>query len=394
MKPLPKSRLLGATLCLACTLLLYPATAQLAVRGLLDTLAAPAMVGRGYIDSGLQRAAAYIEHTFRAAQLQPVGGSYRQAFHHAIHTFPGAVALSLNQKKLVPGRDFLVFPSSRGVQARGQLNPLDSVRWLDAGRRVVVEKVKKLTWGVSTRQDDYTLLEVLEEALPMGTLRHYDVQVEARLEPRFEAHNLMAMVPGTRRPDSFLVVTAHYDHLGAMGKKADGSPAAVFSGANDNASGVALMLALARHMAAHPLPYSVLFIAFAGEEAGLLGSAHFVQNSPVPLSQMRFVVNLDMVGTGNDGIMVVNATAHPAEWQLLDSLNRAHGYLTHVGQRPPAPNSDHHSFAQAGVPAFFIYTLGGTAAYHDIYDVPAQLPLTKTQELGALLLQFLEGLVR
>lgn len=369
-----------------------PAYAQLPVRGLLDSLAAPAMAGRGYVDNGLRQAAYFIEQSFAAAGLQSVQGSYRQPFRHAVNTFPGAMSFSLAQKKLQPGKDFLVYPSSRGIAASDRLTPMDSLRWLDASRRVVVEKVKKLTWGVSTWQDDYTLVQVLDQAFPAEGVLSYESRIEAIFLPVYEAHNIMAMVPGTRQPDSLLVVTAHYDHLGIMGKLPDGSPAAVFSGANDNASGVALMLALARHIARHPLPYSVLFIAFAGEETGLLGSAHFVNNSPLPLSRMRFVINLDMVGTGNDGIMVVNATEHVAEYQLLDSLNRQHGWLPQVAQRGKARNSDHHSFTEAGVPSFFIYTLGGTAAYHDVQDVPDQLPLTKTQELGALLLSFMQAL--
>jgi Zn-dependent M28 family amino/carboxypeptidase len=249
---------------------------------------------------------------------------------------------------------------------------------------VVIEKVDKLTWGVATVQDDYTVFQVLKSSLPEEP-KHYGANLDARRVKDFMSENIIGMVPGTEKPDSFLVVSAHYDHLGKLGKEA------IFCGANDNASGVALMLDLARQIAAKPLRYSVLFIAFAGEEAGLLGSAHYVKNPLLPLEQIRFLINLDQLGTGDEGIMVVNATEFPNEWKILDDINRQNGWLSQIGQRGKAKNSDHYYFTEAGVPAIFIYTLGGIKAYHDIYDLRETLPLTKTEEVGKLILEFFKG---
>jgi Zn-dependent M28 family amino/carboxypeptidase len=92
-------------------------------------------------------------------------------------------------------------------------------------------------------------------------------------------------VPGTLHPDSFVVFTAHYDHLGLMGRHN------FFPGANDNASGVALLISLADYFQHHPQPYSVVFLAFSGEEAGLLGSGYFADHPPIKLSSVRFLIN-------------------------------------------------------------------------------------------------------
>ncbi|HSK13213.1 MAG TPA: M28 family peptidase, partial [Phnomibacter sp.] len=237
----------------------------------------------------------------------------------------------------------------------------------------------------ATVQDDYTVFYVLRSALPSNPER-YSVDLDARRRKGFISENIIGMVKGTDRPDSLLVLTAHYDHLGRLGKDA------IFQGANDNASGVALMLDMARQIAQKPLRYSVLFIAFAGEEAGLLGSEHYVKEPPLPLQNIRFLVNFDLLGTGDDGIMVVNATEFPGEWQMLDEINKTNGWLKQIGQRGKARNSDHYYFTEAGVPAFFIYTMGGIAAYHDIHDLPETLPLTRTEEVGKLVQEFFNRL--
>lgn len=355
------------------------------LRKLTDTIASAYMGGRGYTDSGLQRAAAFIEQEWISAGIMPVGKSYRQPFRHDVNVFNGDVSLTVNGIALFPGKDFIVTPGSRSVKGSNALQPMDSVRWMDPANRVVVEWVDKLTWSVSKVQDDYTVFQLAKGSLSTPPA-HYEAKLDAKRVKNFTSENIVGMVMGTEMPDSFLVISAHYDHLGKLGKDA------VFRGANDNASGVALMIHLARQIAAKPLRYSVVFIAFAGEEAGLLGSEYFVQHPMVPLKKIRFLVNLDLLGTGDEGIMVVNATEFPKEWKMLDDMNKANGWLSQVGQRGKAANSDHYWFTEAGVPAFFIYTMGGIKAYHDIYDLPETLPLTKTDEVGKMILGFFEAI--
>jgi Zn-dependent M28 family amino/carboxypeptidase len=176
-------------------------------------------------------------------------------------------------------------------------------------------------------------------------------------------------VKGRIKPDSFIIVCAHYDHLGQMGKKA------IFQGANDNAAGVAMLLDLAKYYQNHPAPYTLVFIAFAGEEAGLIGSYYFVNHPLCDLSKTRFVLNLDLVGTGETGITVVNATEYKQEFALLESINSQNHYLNEIKKRGKAANSDHYFFTEAGVPSFFWYQGGPRTAYHDVEDVPETLTL-------------------
>jgi Zn-dependent M28 family amino/carboxypeptidase len=196
----------------------------------------------------------------------------------------------------------------------------------------------------------------------------------------------MGMVPGTAAPDSFLVLCAHYDHLGSLGR------GIWFPGANDNAAGVALLLEFARYIAKNPLRHSVLFVAFSGEEAGLLGSSFMSENSPVPLSSIRFLFNLDLLGFGEQGATVVNASLHPKEFALLTKLNEACQCLPQLKSRGKAANSDHYPFSEKGVPAFFMYLMGGPGYYHDVSDQASTLSLKGLRGSFRLIIEFLKAL--
>lgn len=195
-------------------------------------------------------------------------------------------------------------------------------------------------------------------------------------------------VKGTLKPDSVIVISAHYDHLGGMGEDT------YFPGANDNASGIALLLGLARYYAANPQPYTIAFICFAGEEAGLKGSKYFTENPLIPLRNIRFLLNLDLTGTGDEGITVVNAAEFSKEFAQLNEINDAKKLLVKINARGKAANSDHYWFSEKGVRAFFIYTLGGIKAYHDVFDKAGTLPLTEYEDLFKLIVKFNEKLMQ
>ena len=169
-------------------------------------------------------------------------------------------------------------------------------------------------------------------------------------------------------------------------------PDVVFPGANDNASGLAMLLCLAEAVKGEPLRRNVLFVAFAGEEAGLAGSEWFVADRPIDLTKVAMVVNLDLNGTGEEGITVVNSTVQQRFFDQLVEINTRDGLLTAVKPRGPACNSDHCPFVEKGVPAVFIYTMGGIAAYHDVFDRPETLPLTEFEDLHRLLTRALSAL--
>ena len=125
----------------------------------------------------------------------------------------------------------------------------------------------------------------------------------------------------------------------------------------------------------------------------MMGSKYYTENPIVPLKQIRFLINTDLAGTGNEGITVVNATEFPIEFALMNKINDEYKYLAKINARGKAANSDHYFFTEKGVPAFFFYTLGGIKAYHDVFDKASTLPLNEQDQLDSLLIKFNEGLM-
>jgi aminopeptidase YwaD len=353
---------------------------------IVDTLTSTTFWGRGYTNDGMKKAAEYLSAEFKTLGLKPLGKKdYLQKFSYPANTFPGNMEVIINEQKLIPGVDFLVGADSRGIKAKGNLEQKDSATFVDTQNKIIVTLEKKLTWDAAQKEESFTLIQLDKNRLKTIP-KTIQVNIENKFIKKFDAANVCAMVAGTLKPDSFIFITAHYDHLGGMGKDT------YFPGANDNASGVALLLSLAKYYATHPQKYSIGFILFAGEEIGLLGSKYYTENPLVPLKNMRFLTNTDLAGTGIDGITVVNATEFPKEFALMQKINIDGKYLKAVNPRGKAANSDHYFFTEKGVPSFFFYTLGGIAAYHDVFDKAATLPLTEQADLMQLMIKFNEGL--
>lgn len=182
--------------------------------------------------------------------------------------------------------------------------------------------------------------------------------------PARPTNNVVAMVPGTDPAlrGQLLVIGAHFDHLGRSTEGALDPQAgdAIRNGADDNASGTAAVMELARRFAARPARRSVMFVNFSAEELGLLGSAHFAANPPLPLDSVQAMLNFDMVGRHRDDRLIVYGTGTAAALPgVLDSAN-----LQPAGGRPlalsPVPDgygpSDHSSFYAQGVPVLHFFT--------------------------------------
>lgn len=358
------------------------------VRKTLNTLTSTEFWGRGYTKNGMEKAANFIQSEFKAFGLQPMDGkNYKQHFNYPVNTFPGKMVVSINRRKLIPGKDFIIQQASVGVNTKANLEQKDSVNFLAATSRIIVTLKDKLTWSVAQKVNDYTEIFIKKSSLtsPPKTI---EVNIENLFVSNFSASNICAVVKGTVQPDSVIVITAHYDHLGGMGKDT------YFPGANDNASGVSFLLSLAKYYAANPQKYTIAFICFAGEEAGILGSKYFTENPIIALQNIRFLVNVDMVGTGETGATVVNATQYPKEFAALNEVNNEGKFLVKINPRGKAANSDHYFFTEKGVPSFFLYTQGGIAAYHDVFDKPETLPFTVYENLFRLFVGFNKALIK
>ncbi len=191
------------------------------------------------------------------------------------------------------------------------------------------------------------------------------------------AENVVGLVEGTDPAlrGELVVVGAHYDHLGretmfAMDPQAG---AVVHPGADDNASGVAAVLELARRLAARPARRGVLFVAFSGEELGVLGSQYFVQHSPLPLDSASAMLNFDMVGRlANDRLLVYGVATAAELPGIVDSANAAGPRLGVKALGDGEGPSDHASFYEAGVPVLHFFT-DQHPDYHAATDVAAKI---------------------
>ena len=202
----------------------------------------------------------------------------------------------------------------------------------------------------------------------------------------YTSRNVFGYLPGKKKCGKTIVYSAHYDHLGRMGTET------YFPGGNDNASGTAMLISMAKYFKENPVDYNILFIAFAGEEAGLVGSHYFVEHPLIKLDKIAFLLNLDIMGSGEEGITVVNATLFEKEFKELQKINEEKQLLTVVKARGPAANSDHYWFTQKGVPAFFIYTMGPNKNYHDVNDTYENLSFVEYTDITSLLVEFTKRL--
>lgn len=401
-------------------------------RMVVDTLSSPSMHGRGYVRDGHMKAASFIAAEFKQMGLQSFGNGFFQEFEISVNTFPAKAGFTAGDKEFKAGSDFLVTPCSQTIigeyatlylnkkeildsglllqtlqNARGKVLVIDQELFSQAtaeekqklnevlaflrqfknnpASAVILLTNEKLTWHIAQQACETPQLTVKRSLLP-EKVDTVQLSIENKFHDKLNTQNVLGLVEGKNPAQDILVYSAHYDHLGRMGDDA------YFPGANDNASGVAMLLSLARHYSQpeNQPDQSILFIAFGAEEVGLLGSRHFVKNPLVPLDKIDFLINLDITGTGDEGIKVVNGKVYQEEFDQLRALNREHDLLPEISARGEACNSDHCFFHEAGVPSFFIYTLGGIQAYHDVDDKASTLPLTKFEELFNLLTLFTE----
>lgn len=394
-------------------------------RKVIEDLCSPEMYGRGYVNGGDEAAAHYLRNQLEKMGVTAFDFNYYQDFKMTVNTFPESMAVEVDGKKLQPGIDFLVSPDAPSLNGEydiiyldksviGNPNKMDEFEKTDKKGTVIIldstgfNKVQKeyflsaeknpfeaeviirllpekLTWGVSQNVSSFATLEILKRVFPTNA-KKIKLNIVNKFLSKYGSQNILGFIEGKTKPDSSIVFSAHYDHLGMMGSET------MFPGANDNASGTAMLLSLAQHYSKpeNKPDYTMVFIFFGAEEAGLVGSKYYTENPVFPLEEIKFLVNIDLAGTGDEGITVVNGSIFEKEFNKLKELNEAKKYLAQVKVRGKAANSDHYYFTEKGVPAFFIYTMGGIKAYHDVYDKPETLPLTEFQDLFRLLTDFVK----
>ncbi len=411
-------------------------------RKFINHLSSPEMYGRGYSYNGDSIAAEYIKNQFVMMGVQPLEYDYHQYYGFNAFSMEGPVSFTISVRKLSPFKDYRIAPFSKtmnksvriihvdskiliypekiknfnqkhGKELSGsmiyidisKLNPKDNdlkktyqtelgrlnMKNPFEGSLGVIIGVKELPcWALSNTdfQRNYAVIYVYS-----GIIEKKDKSAEISFDNDFGHHktqNVCGFVKGIQQPDSFIVYTAHYDHLGSMGDSV------IFFGAHDNASGTATVLNLANYYQNHPSYYSIAFLLLSGEETGLRGSSYFAKNPLIPLEKIKLLINLDMMGGGDAGIMVVNGQ-HPLTKPFVDKMieiNNHNQYLDTIKTRPNSANSDHFPFSEKGVPALFIFAMGGkTGNYHHWSDTSANCSLAKWEEIFWLIVSSTEAII-
>lgn len=390
-----------------------------------DTLCSPYFFGRGYSKDGVNKAADFLKKELEKREaIALFGASYFQPFQHDANIFSGTHEFTIADLSQELGVDYIqrgssgsfrgklpavniVLPSGMDrdfvrniyhkhpagsvvlVVAKSNLQDSEKgellLTMLANSYPIVITGFDKLTWSVAGRNTHFPVLESLKEQIEEHSMLQIKITQEQKI---FTSKNVGGYIPAANPSESFVFITAHYDHLGGL----DGN--IYIPGANDNASGTAMLLDMMDGFKVNPHPnYNIAFLFFAGEEIGLLGSKYYTDNPSVGLDRIKFVLNLDLMGSGDKGFAVVNAKLFPKYLAQLKAANdKLKKPLSPIKERGEAANSDHYWFSKNGVPAFFIYTMGGPSAYHDIYDDVDILPYSRYNEVYRMLSNFVRDL--
>ena len=230
--------------------------------------------------------------------------------------------------------------------------------------------------------------ERVEAGMPASEL-HLDARVELAVVPRddnaaIRSANVAAFLPGSDAElrDEWIVVGAHHDHIGTATSGRD----RVFNGADDNASGTAVLLALAQEWAhrADAPRRSIVFVTFSGEERGLLGSRAFLEQEVVPSDKIRFMMNFDMVGRNPDRpVGVFGDGVATGVRALVEAANADIALdLAFHGRNIPR-NSDHSNFYRRDIPILGFFT-GMHDDYHSVRDHADKLDYGRMVEITRL----------
>lgn len=411
------------------------------VRKNIAALTSHDMYGRGGPHDGELKAATYIREQLAAVGAMPLGENGFQKWTTKAHKMEGKVSMSVKGKELSPFWDYRIAPYSNSLdrddipvvrvdasllvdtpalenfvtanlaKLKGSLVYIDGVKWKgmkkipaakiqsalraltfnnpfqSAGILVGVDKDLPV-WGLSNTdfRRNYAYIYVIRSKFPKSVKTasiHFHNEFYLK-----HTQNVCFAIEGTTHPDEYVILTAHYDHLGCMGDSV------IFFGAHDNASGTCAVMDFARHFSKQPLRYTTVFLLFSGEESGLKGSKYFVEHPLVPLEKVKMVVNIDMFCGGDEGITVVNSDGEGTKdlYANMVKINVEKHYIAQVKPRTNAANSDHYFFSKH-CPAIFIYTMGGQyGGYHHFTDTCDRCGLGCYNNLFSLIKEALEQL--
>jgi len=356
--------------------------------------------GRGYAKGGANKAGHFLQKEYTKAGVDEV---ILQPFKLDIQTFAGKMDMWADNKKLEAGVDFSMREYSPGVKGEFPVYHVDTLNfdadkmfadlqkpeyagclvacefWFTYKHREAFSRLQKngecpnagliYTWespikffkAYGHKVVDKPIVWVTPEAIK--DVKRVRLNVDAKFLKDYECFNVIAKVEGQRH-DSCFVFTAHYDHLGNLGKKV------FYAGANDNASGTSAIVTLAAYYAKHRPKFDMYFLSFSGEDANLRGSTWFADHPVVPLQQIKYLFNIDMIGDNNPIQYCEVSDEGMQGFSLFEKINAEQHYFKALNRGNLAANSDHYPFAQRHVPCIFLENEKGDAFqyYHTIFD--------------------------
>ena len=387
------------------------------VRKQLIKLCGPEMHGRGYYKRGDSIAAFYIADQFKKLGIKSFTGDFIQRHDFNVNRINRTV-VKFNGLELKFNRDYVVSAYSGSVKgtfkpvminASLMQNPdkfLEAVNGTPAPKVVVLDSaglknpgLYRFIRGLATGkemgiaalievftatpgtypgrwQNKAAEIKVGKPALPEA-LTEVELDIENEYFEHYPTQNVVGYLQG--ETDQYIVFTAHYDGYGSYG---EGNYNAA---AEDNGSGTAMVMDLARHYMLGKKPYySVAFMLFSGEEVGLMGSKYYAEHPQFPLDKIKLVINLDMVMTGQDGVILFGGNGRPNEAAIVQKINEEKQYMKNVESKDGTANSDHYPFQEKGVPAIFFLTKGPSGRGHGPDDTYDKLPLYAYENLFKL----------
>ncbi len=262
-------------------------------------------------------------------------------------------------------------------------------------RRAMVER-----WLKQTLSTDLAAIEAkIDETLRPQSALLPECKLQGRIALTRQGKQLRNVVglleaEGALK-DETIIIGAHYDHLGrgGWGSLALGANDEIHNGADDNASGTAVLMEVARQLSQQPRQRRILFIAFTGEELGLYGSKRYVQRPLVPLKQTIAMLNLDMVGRLRNEQLTVYGTGTANEWPQLLTESAAVFPLKLIGKPSGFGPSDHAPFYERGVPVLHLFT-GFHPEYHRPGDDTRLVNVSGMQRVAGFLVDLVQRVDR
>ena len=378
--------------------------------------------GRGYAKHGANKAGKFLIKEFKKAGVDEVTV---QPFKLDINTFGGQMEMWADGKKLRAGIDFSMREYSPGVHGSFPVYHVDTLNfnperifadlakpeyanclvacefWFTYRHKDVFSRLQKkgectnagliYTWAAPIKffkaYGDHIIDKPIVWVTPEAIegVKNVRVEVDNKFLKDYECFNVIAKVAGQRH-DSCYVFTAHYDHIGNLGKKI------FYAGANDNASGTAAVVTLAEYYAKNRPPYDMYFLAFSGEDANLRGSNWYVEHPVVPLQQIKYLFNIDMIGDNNPVQYCEVSDEGMRGFSLFEKINERGHYFKALNRGDLAANSDHYPFATRHVPCIFLENEKGDAFqyYHTIFDTYETVCFDSFEPIFKMVRDFIE----